>query len=129
AQQVQLADFEMGRTLGCGSFGRVKFAKYKPDGKFYAVKTGPKFMKKHEIIKLKQVDHINNEKRLMAQISYPFVVNMMGYCKDEHFVYIVMESINGGELFTHLRRARKFSDEQSKFYALQDPMGIYQKIL
>ena len=36
-------------------------------------------MKKHEIIKLKQVDHINNEKRLMAQISYPFIVNMMGY--------------------------------------------------
>eukprot|EP00930_Biecheleria_cincta_P095927 TRINITY_DN8781_c0_g1_i1.p1 TRINITY_DN8781_c0_g1~~TRINITY_DN8781_c0_g1_i1.p1 ORF type:complete len:356 (+),score=65.11 TRINITY_DN8781_c0_g1_i1:111-1070(+) len=115
AQQVHLADFEMQRTLGCGSFGRVKYAKYKPDGKYYAVK----FMKKHEIIKLKQVDHINNEKRLMAQISYPFVVNMMGYSKDDHFVYIVMESINGGELFTHLRRARKFSDEQSKFYGLQ----------
>jgi len=115
AQQVQLADFEMSRTLGCGSFGRVKYAKYKPDGKHYAVK----FMKKHEIIKLKQVDHINNEKRLMAQISYPFVVNMMGYAKDDHFVYIVMESINGGELFTHLRRARKFNDEQSKFYGLQ----------
>ena len=40
AQQVQLSDFDMGRTLGCGSFGRVKFAKYKPDGKFYAVKFG-----------------------------------------------------------------------------------------
>ena len=38
------------RTLGCGSFSRVKFAKYKQDGKHYAVK----FMKKHEIIKLKQ---------------------------------------------------------------------------
>jgi len=101
------------RTLGVGSFGRVKFAKYKVDSKYYAVK----FMKKHEIIKLKQVDHINNEKRLMAQIDYPFVVNMYGYAKDDHYVYIVMESINGGELFTHLRRARKFSDEQSKFYA------------
>ena len=33
AQQVQLGDFEMGRTLGCGSFGRVKFAKYKPDAR------------------------------------------------------------------------------------------------
>jgi len=115
AQQVQMSDFEMLRTLGCGSFGRVKFAKYKPDGKFYAVK----FMKKHEIIKLKQVDHINNEKRLMAQIAHPFIVNMMGYTKDEHFVYIVMECISGGELFTHLRRARKFTDEQSKFYGLQ----------
>ncbi|CAE8603365.1 unnamed protein product [Polarella glacialis] len=115
ALQVNLADFEMARTLGCGSFGRVKYAKYKQDGKLYAVK----FMKKHEIAKLKQVDHINNEKRLMAQISYSFVVNMMGYAKDDHFVYIIMESINGGELFTHLRRARKFSDGQSKFYGLQ----------
>merc|ERR1719168_385843 len=55
----------------------------------------------------------------MAQIDYPFIVNMMGYAKDDHFVYIIMECITGGELFTHLRRARKFSDEQSKFYAAQ----------
>jgi len=115
AQQVSVGDFEMVRTLGCGSFGRVKYAKWKKDGKFYAVK----FMKKHEIIKLKQVDHINNEKRLMSQISYPFIVNMVGYSKDSHFIYIIMECITGGELFTHLRRARKFSDEQSKFYAAQ----------
>jgi len=113
AKKVNLADFELARTLGCGSFGRVKYAKYKPDGKFYAVK----FMKKQEIIKLKQVDHINNEKKLMAAIDHPFVVNMMGFTKDDRFVYIIMECIGGGELFTHLRRARKFSDEQSKFYA------------
>jgi protein kinase A len=76
-------------------------------------------MKKHEIIKLKQVDHINNEKRLMAQIDYPFIVNMTGFTKDDSYVYIVMECITGGELFTHLRRARKFSDEQAKFYGAQ----------
>ena len=29
-----------------------------------------------------------------------------------------MEVVSGGEMFTHLRRARKFSDEQSKFYGL-----------
>merc|ERR1712187_980105 len=124
AKQVALADFEMVRTLGCGSFGRVKYAKYKQDGKFYAVK----FMKKHEIIKLKQVDHINNEKRLMGQIDYPFIVNMMGYTKDDRFVYIVMECIGGGELFVHLRRARKFSDEQAKFYAALTAAG-FAKIL
>merc|ERR1719276_340421 len=43
----------------------------------------------------------------------------MGYAKDDRFVYIIMECIGGGELFTHLRRARKFTDEQSKFYAAQ----------
>eukprot|EP00931_Biecheleriopsis_adriatica_P016939 TRINITY_DN12326_c0_g2_i1.p1 TRINITY_DN12326_c0_g2~~TRINITY_DN12326_c0_g2_i1.p1 ORF type:complete len:408 (+),score=100.42 TRINITY_DN12326_c0_g2_i1:84-1307(+) len=115
AIKVNLADFEMDRTLGCGSFGRVSMAKYKQDGKFYAMK----LYKKHEIIKLGKVDHIKNEKRLMAQISYPFVVKMVGYTKSDYFVYIIMEMIAGGELYTHLRRARKFSDEQSKFYGLQ----------
>merc|ERR1712183_773926 len=105
---------------GCGSFGRVKLGKYSADGKNYACK----FMGKQEIIKLKQVDHINNEKRLMAQIDYPFIVNMIGYAKDDRFVYIVMEVIGGGELFVHLRRARKFSDEQSKFYAALTAAGF-----
>jgi serine/threonine protein kinase len=49
-KQMKLSDFEMVRTLGSGSFGRVKYAKSKLDGKFYAVK----YMKKHDIIKMKQ---------------------------------------------------------------------------
>lgn len=48
--KMKLPDFDMIRTLGTGSFGRVKYAKSKVDGRFYAVK----FMKKHDIIKLKQ---------------------------------------------------------------------------
>jgi len=120
AKKVNVSEFEMVRTLGVGSFGRVKYAKWKKDGQFYAVK----FMKKHEIIKLKQVDHINGEKNLMSQLSFPFIVNMVGYSKDERYAYIIMEVITGGELFTHLRRARKFTDEQSKFYGAQTALAF-----
>merc|ERR1719258_391320 len=60
----------------------------------------------------------------MAQIDYPFIVNMIGYSKDDRFVYIVMECIGGGELFVHLRRARKFSDEQAKFYGALTAAGF-----
>jgi len=81
----------------------------------YAVK----FMKKHEIIKLKQVDHINGERTLMQQVAHPYIVSMIGSFKDDRYVFIVMEVITGGEMFTHLRKARKFSDEVSKFYGLQ----------
>ncbi len=109
---MSLDDFELGRTLGCGSFGRVKLGKYKKDQKNYAVK----FMKKAEIIKLKQVDHINGERNLMSQVNHPFVVCMLGSFKDERYVYIIMEIVSGGELFTHLRQERKFTDEQAKFY-------------
>ena len=44
--------------------GGCRYGKYKHDGQNYAVK----FMKKHEIIKLKQVDHINGERTLMQQV-------------------------------------------------------------
>ena len=47
---MRLSDFDLIRVLGSGSFGRVKFAKYKVDGQYYALK----YMKKHEIIKMKQ---------------------------------------------------------------------------
>lgn len=113
AVQVQLDDLEYVRVLGCGSFGKVKLAKYSPDGKHYAVK----LMKKAEIIKIKQVDHINNEKRIHSNIKHPFIVDMIGFAKDNHFVYLVMEIVGGGELFTHLRRVRKFTNEQACFYA------------
>merc|ERR1712139_159617 len=61
---------------------------------------------------------INAERNLMQQINHPFAVNMFGSFKDDRYVFIVMEVVSGGEMFTHLRRARKFSDEQSKFYGL-----------
>merc|ERR1711998_615037 len=59
---------------------------------------------------------INGERNLMSKIQFPFIVCMLGSFKDERYVYIVMECIGGGELFTHLRHERKFTDEQSKFY-------------
>merc|ERR1712173_99989 len=55
------------------------------------IKKKVKFMKKHEIVRLKQVDHINGERNLMSQISHPFIVNMKGSFKDDRYVYIVME--------------------------------------
>ena len=88
------------RTLGVGSFGRVKYGKYKGDGNMYAVK----FMKKHEIIKLKQVDHINAERNLMMQIHHPFAVNMIGAFKDDRYILGILS------FSTHLESYRSDED-------------------
>lgn len=70
-KQVKSSDYESGQTLGTGSFGRVKIAKQKSTGKYLAIK----ILKKAEIIKLKQVDHIMNEVRILSVIDHPFLVN------------------------------------------------------
>jgi len=125
-EKLEMDCFDLKRTLGCGSFGRVKLVSLSAKAvaqigntKDIAPQYALKFMKKHEIIKLKQVDHINAERYLMNQVNHPAVVNMVGSFKDDRYVFILMECISGGELFTHLRRARKFTDAQAKFYGAQ----------
>jgi protein kinase A len=70
-KKLKLTDYEIGQTLGTGSFGRVKISKSKSSGKYFAIK----ILKKAEIIKLKQVDHIMNEVRILSIIDHPFLVN------------------------------------------------------
>lgn len=56
-----------------GSFGRVRIAKKKGTDRYVAVK----ILKKAEIIKLKQVDHIMNETNILGQITHPFIVRIL----------------------------------------------------
>jgi len=108
-------DFTHGKTLGTGAFGRVRFALYKPSGQHYALKT----LKKAAIIKMKQVDHIMSEKSILVTLRHPFIVNMYGAFHDERYIHMVLEYIVGGEFFTHLRKAGRFDNDQSCFYAAQ----------
>ena len=108
-KKIKLPEYQMNRTLGSGSFGRVKLAKNKIDGKYVAIK----ILKKGELIKLKQVDHILNEIKILTMIDHPFLVRTDGFSQDKKFLYVVLELVNGGELFTYLRGVGKFPPEQA----------------
>ena len=108
-KKIKLEEYHFDRTLGTGSFGRVKLAKHKKDGKYVAIK----ILKKSELIKLKQVDHILNEIKILSMIDHPFLVYTDGFTQDSKFLYVVLELVNGGELFTYLRGVGKFPPEQA----------------
>jgi serine/threonine protein kinase len=75
-------------------------------------------MKKLEILKSKQTDHIMNEIKILSMINHPFVINFEGFTQDEKFLYLGLELINGGELFTYLRGVGKFDFPQSQYIFL-----------
>lgn len=112
---LKLSDYELGETLGTGSFGRVKLARNKRSNEYVALK----LMKKQEIIKIKQVDHIYNEISILSEIEHPFIVKFGGFTQDDRYLYVAMELINGGELFTYLRGVGKFPTDQARFYLAQ----------
>ena len=72
---IKLSNYEMGDTLGTGSFGRVKIAKDKKTGEFVAMK----IMKKAEIIKSKQADHISNEIKIFSGFKSLYMIFLL--CK------------------------------------------------
>ncbi|XP_014299158.1 cAMP-dependent protein kinase catalytic subunit 1-like [Microplitis demolitor] len=114
-QDATLNDFDVLRTLGMGAFGRVKLIKNKQTSVYYAMK----ILDKRKIVKTKQVEHTRNEKRVLQSINYPFVVTLKYFFKDNSYLYMVLPFINGGELFSYLRRKGKFTEKLSKFYAAQ----------
>ena len=62
-----------------------------------------KLLKKHQIIKAQQIDHVYNENFIHSQISHPFIVNFEGLAQDSRHLYLVLELINGGEFSNYLR--------------------------
>ena len=115
-KKLTISDFDLGKTLGTGSFGRVRFATYTKGQKevdYYALK----ILKKSAIIRLKQVDHISYEKEILLSLSHPFIVNLFGCFHDPRYLYLVLEYVVGGEFFTHLRKAGRFENDTARFYA------------
>jgi len=122
--------FDVAATLGTGTFGRVRLVCLKSEhdedrlkygvSRFFALK----MMKKTEVIRLKQVEHIKNEKAILYKINHPFIVVMYLAFQDPMNLYMVLEFIVGGELFTHLRRMNKFSNDHTRHYAGQIQLAL-----
>ena len=110
---IDLSHFELSKTVGMGSFGRVRLCRYKKTGKVYVMK----ILKKYEIIKQKQVDHLYSEYKILSIMNHPFIVELKGaYVKDPKYLYLIMEYVPGGELFSLLRSNQTFPLSQAKFY-------------
>jgi serine/threonine protein kinase len=73
-----------------------------------------KSMKKYDIMKSKQTDHIMNEINILGNIDHPFIITFDGFAQDDKFLYLSLELINGGELFTYLRTVGKFPVDQTQ---------------
>jgi len=83
-----LDDFERLKTLGTGSFGRVMLVQHKANKTHYAMK----ILDKQKVVKLKQVEHTLNEKRILQAISFPFFsqfrVSLQGQLQPVHDIRV-----------------------------------------
>lgn len=113
-------DFELLNVIGKGSFGKVMQVRKKTDGQIYAMKV----LRKEAIIARKQVAHTRAEKSILQKIQHPFIVRLHYAFQTKDKLYMILDYVNGGELFFHLKKEGRFSEQRVKFYAAQITCAI-----
>lgn len=121
SKYLRKEDFELLKTLGTGTFARVwltRFANRKSSEKnqVFALKV----LRKVDVIRLKQVEHVRNERNVLAAVAgHPFITTMVASFQDADTLYMLLDYCPGGEVFSYLRRARRFNEPTSQFYAAE----------
>ena len=83
-----------------------------------------KSMSIRRIVESKQVEHVRNEKNILAKIDHPFLVRVQWSTHTNTTLYLLLEYLPGGELFQMMRKREKFDSKTATFYASEVLLGL-----
>ncbi|XP_073029909.1 CBL-interacting serine/threonine-protein kinase 1-like [Primulina eburnea] len=107
---MRLGKYEFGRTLGEGNFGKVKFARHTDSDRPFAIK----ILEKNTILDLKLTQQIKREIGTLKLLKHPNVVRLYEVLASKTKVYMVLEYVNGGELFDRIASKGKLREAQGR---------------
>ena len=114
-KKVNQQDFDLLKVIGKGSFGKVMLVRKKDDGAVYAMKV----LRKDAIIKRRQVAHTQAERDILTKLKHPFIVNLNFAFQTKDKLFMILDFVNGGELFFHLKNEGRFSENRVKLYTAE----------
>ncbi|KAG6534712.1 CBL-interacting protein kinase 1-like [Zingiber officinale] len=128
-----LSKYEMGRTLGEGNFGKVKYARHVETGRSFAVK----ILDRKRIQSLNLDDQIKREIGTLKLLKHPNIVRLYEVSASKIKIYMVLEYVNGGELFDIIPAKGQLSEKQGRHFFQQlidaisycHDMGVYHRDL
>jgi serine/threonine protein kinase len=80
-------------------------------GRVYAMKV----LRKSTIIREQQVQHTKTERRILAHLKHPFVVDLVYSFQMHGMLYMVLEYLAGGDLFSELEEGGHFSESIAQY--------------
>lgn len=124
----RLQDFEPIKVLGQGLYGKVLLVRERATGKLYAQKQ----LKKASLIINENTNEIHqtnyqrtvNEKQILEMVNHPNIVKLYYAFQDNNKLYLILEYLQGGELFHHLAQERFMSEKLASFYIAQMVLAL-----
>jgi hypothetical protein len=123
--KVSLESLKRHTILGAGTFGQVWLVSSEGvDGK--PVAHALKIQSKYELCQDGQAKAVVDEKNIMSQLHHPFISNLVDTYSDPGYVYMLMEMVQGGELYSIIHTSRRdgVKEDSAKFYAAGIAEGL-----
>ena len=113
--------YKYGRLIGQGAFGKVNLGLNILTGRVVAIKS---FNKPNLSSNSENMKKILYETNLMKKLNHPNITKILELFEDKEYILIIMEYINGGNLFSFLKKRRKVSEKTAKFLYKQIILGL-----
>ncbi|KRZ98196.1 cAMP-dependent protein kinase catalytic subunit [Trichinella sp. T8] len=113
--------FRIISTLGKGNYGTVVLAEEKETKKRYAIKI---IKKRYLMLSSLGFKQVFSEKKILQMAQFPFIVDFYGSFKSNSNLFLMLEFVQGGDLFTHLKKMNRFRENVAKFFAIQIVLAL-----
>lgn len=111
----RMGKYELGRVLGHGSFSKVRLGTDTTNGDVFAVK----IIDKAQLAKQRLEEQLKREIAVLKTLRHKHIVSMREVLQTSRHIYIVLELVEGGELFEQIVSERRFPEEKARRYFQQ----------
>ncbi|XWS37696.1 hypothetical protein CRYUN_Cryun19dG0067200 [Craigia yunnanensis] len=118
--RTSIEDFEILKPISRGAFGRVFLSRKRATGDFFAIKV----LKKADMIRKNAVESILAERNILISVRNPFVVRFFYSFTCRENLYLVMEYLNGGDLFSLLRNLGCLDEVMGRVYIAEVVLAL-----
>jgi 5'-AMP-activated protein kinase catalytic alpha subunit len=118
---LKIGNYRLGKTLGLGSFGKVKVAEHEATGHKVAVK----ILNRSKIKAMPRMDEkIQREIQMLKLLRHPHIIKLYEVIETSSDIFMIMEYVSGGELFDYIVSHGRLSEDEARRFFQQIISGV-----
>eukprot|EP01117_Protostelium_nocturnum_P013726 TRINITY_DN5155_c0_g1_i1.p1 TRINITY_DN5155_c0_g1~~TRINITY_DN5155_c0_g1_i1.p1 ORF type:complete len:433 (-),score=175.41 TRINITY_DN5155_c0_g1_i1:61-1359(-) len=118
--KVKKEDFDFLRLVGRGGYGKVYQVRKRDNGQIYAMKV----LRKDFLIETNNVGYTKMEKDILRTVNHPYIVKLHYAFQSDSQVCMVMDFLNGGQVYYHMKDTSMFTEKVVMFYGAQIVLAL-----
>ncbi|XP_052155621.1 serine/threonine protein kinase OSK1 [Oryza glaberrima] len=115
-----LGGYRIGKTLGIGSFGKVKIAEHILTGHKVAIK----ILNRRKIKSMEMEEKVKREIKILRLFMHPHIIRLYEVIDTPADIYVVMEYVKSGELFDYIVEKGRLQEEEARRFFQQIISGV-----